>query len=67
MKAAEIKRAVDEGLAVFWVNPAYKVIPGNGIDEYFIYCMHTGHSISLTHADGVTLNGAETDFFIAQD
>jgi hypothetical protein len=64
MKAAEIKRALDEGLTVFWSNPSYEVIPGDGCDGYFICCKQTGHCISLTHADGLTLNGAETDFFI---
>lgn len=67
MKAAEIRRAVDEGLTVFWTNPAYEVIRGDGCDGYFICCMHTGHCISLTHSDGFTLNGNEDDFFIANE
>jgi hypothetical protein len=65
MKAAEIRRAVDEGLTVCWMDRGYEVIRGDGRNEYFICCMNTSHCISLTHADGVTLNGAEDDFFIA--
>jgi hypothetical protein len=67
MKATEIKRAVDEGLTVPWMNPGYEVIRGGERDQYFICCMNAGHCIMLTHADGVTLNGVELDFFIAHD
>jgi hypothetical protein len=67
MKPAEIRRAVDEGLTVYWTNPGYRVIPGDGCEGYFIRCMQTGHCISLTHADGLTLNGDEADFFIANE
>jgi hypothetical protein len=65
MKSAEIRRAVDEGQKIFWSNPSYEVIKGNSPGEYFIRCLSTGHCISLTHADGITLNGAENEFFIA--
>lgn len=67
MKATEIKRAVDEGLTVHWMNPGYEVIRGRERGQYFICCMNTGHCIMLTHADGATLNGDELDFFIAHD
>jgi hypothetical protein len=66
MKAAEIRRAVDEGLTVYWMNCGYEVIRGDRRNEYLICCMNTSHCISLTHADGVTLNGAESEFFIAE-
>jgi hypothetical protein len=36
MKATEIKRAVDEGLTVHWMNPGYEVIRGGERDQYFI-------------------------------
>ena len=66
MNLLEIKRAVDEGLAVFWASPAYEVVCGDDRDKYFICCVNTGHCISLTHSDGVTLNGKESEFYVAQ-
>lgn len=64
MTPAEIRRAVDEGLTVCWMNQSYEVIRGSRGDSYFIRCRSTGHCIGLTHSDGVTLNGAESEFFI---
>lgn len=63
MRLAEIKRAVDEGLRVFWKNRSYEVIKAAGSNDYFIRCAATGHSICLTHTNGDALNGEETDFF----
>jgi hypothetical protein len=64
MKAAEIKRALDEGFQVFWIDHSYEVIKGNRSGDYFIRSAVTSHCIGLTHSDGATLNGQESDFFI---
>lgn len=64
MKLAEIRRAVDEGLMVFWQNREYQIIPSSMHPSYLIRSTATGHCIGLTRADGVTLNGKEEDFFI---
>jgi hypothetical protein len=47
------------------MNPGYEVLRRNECEDYFICCMNTGNLISLPHADGFTLNSAESDFFIA--
>lgn len=49
MKVTEIKQAVDSGHNVQWASAAYRVIKD---------------CIGLTHMDGVTLNGSESDFTI---
>jgi hypothetical protein len=64
MNVQEIKRAVDEGLQVCWTSTAYKVWKQQGSSSYFISCGTTGHTIGLTWADGVTLNGLEEEFFV---
>ena len=64
MKASEIRRALDEGLRVFWADRSYEVIKGKLSGDYFIRSAVTGHCIGLTHYDGITLNGKESDFFI---
>lgn len=65
MNLPKIKRAVDEGLAVLFASPAYAVIRGDDRDGDFICCVNTGHCISLTHANGVTLNGRESELYVA--
>lgn len=64
MKAADIRRALDEGLRVYWVDHSYEVIRGKPSGDYFIRSVGTGHCIGLTHSDGITLNGKESEFFI---
>ena len=66
MKLAEILRAVDEGLMVFWQNQSYEVVPSSKVGSYLIRCQATDHCIGLTQADGATLNGKEEDFFIGE-
>jgi hypothetical protein len=66
MKLAEIRRALDEGLRVHWQTIDYEVIRSTGSSDCFIRCVLNGHCIGLTHADGVTLNGKEEDFFIEE-
>jgi hypothetical protein len=65
MTTQEIKDAVNAGKPVYWCNPGYTV----KIDRYGRYSIihSSGHSIGLTHADGLTLNGKESDFYILED
>lgn len=66
MTVDEIKRAVDAGECVCWKNTAYKVIRDR-IGQYLIafrFGRRDEHFIGLTHRDGATLNGNESDFFI---
>lgn len=65
MLAAEILRAVDEGLKVYWQDPSYEVVRGAGRSGYYIRSRATGHCIRLMQADGSTLNGCEDDFYIS--
>lgn len=67
MTLAEIKRAIEEGLRVCWMNQSYEVVRSEALGEYFISCPATGSSIRLTHADGRTLNGKEEEFFVLQE
>lgn len=64
MRPAEIIRAVDEGQKVCWQGPSYEVIRGSMDTGYFIRSVATGHCIKLLQADGKTLNGAESEFYI---
>jgi hypothetical protein len=64
MKLAEIQRAIKEGFCVYWQNPSYEVIADATGTEYYIRCSATGHCIKLVQSDGVTLNGAETAFYV---
>lgn len=63
MTLEEIKTAVDAGKTVCWQNGYYKVVKSRL--DYIIKCGN-GSCISLTWADGVTMNGKEADFFIEQ-
>ena len=65
MHVAEIIRAVDEGLQVYWQSPSYEVIRGSMGSDYLIHSLATGHCIKLLQSDGKTLNGANDDFYIA--
>lgn len=65
MNLAQIKQAIAEGKKVYWRNEHYRVVPNWG--QYLIVYDYRGkheNAIGLTWADGVTLNGAEEDFFI---
>lgn len=75
MQLNDITAAVDRGDTVHWQSTYYRVIkgpshpdnPGNGCNpalRYLISC-DNGSAIGLTWRDGVTLNGREDDFFLA--
>ena len=61
MNLQDIKNAVMKGQSVYWQSKAYQVFAGS--KNWVIECRFNGHAIALTHADGVTLNGSEQDFF----
>lgn len=63
MTVTEIKKAVDQGNIVQWASPTYRVIKDR-IGQYLIICVINNDCIGLTHRDGVTLNGYESDFYI---
>lgn len=63
MKALEIISAINNGQRVFWRSTAYEVIKDSK-NQFLIQCAANGHCIGLTWADGVTLNGKESDFYI---
>ena len=63
MTLEQIKQALADGKQVYWVNKAYSV-QVNGRGEYYIRCTN-GSSVGLTWADGVTMNGKQSDFFVA--
>jgi hypothetical protein len=67
MNLSEIKRAISEGLRVYWQNPLYEVVLDPKTNAYYISCLATGHSIKLIQSDDLTLNGAESDFYASQD
>jgi hypothetical protein len=64
MNLHEIKRAVSEGLVVYWGTRDYVVEHVRDGDRYFIKSLATGHAIALTWSDGLTLNGKEEEFFV---
>ena len=67
MTLVEIKTAVNAGNKVFWVNENYEVrkcLRHNNEEYFFIYCVSNSNVIGLNHADGITLNGKEEEFYI---
>lgn len=66
MNLQEIKDAVDAGETVYWTNSSYSVIKDSGGQYLIGYAPKSGFQnyIGLTHADGVTLNGYEHQFYI---
>ncbi len=67
MNLAEIKDAIDKGKKVFCYTTSYQVVKDK-IGQYLIGYDIGGRSenyIGLTWRDGITLNGKESDFFIA--
>jgi hypothetical protein len=63
MKLSEIKQAIESGHNVHWGNDGYDVIKGKF--EYLICFKHNQSCIGLTHRDGITLNGKESEFYIS--
>ena len=67
MNLEEIKKAVTEGKKVHWVTEAYIVINPKGGSQWLIKCELNNSCIGLTWADGKTMNGKESEFYIGQD
>ena len=63
MTLIEIKKAIAEKKAVRWKNDSYKVYQDN-LGQYLITYIPNGHTVGLTHQDGVQVNGSEQDFYI---
>ena len=66
MTLQEIKTAVDEGKTVCWYKDNYIVIDGKKAG-YLIKCTYNDYCIGLTWADGSTMNGKESEFYIKED
>ncbi len=65
MNLPEIKKAIADGKTVHWATTGYQVICDK-IGQYLILCTSNGSCIGLTWADGITMNGKEDEFFIAE-
>ena len=65
MNLEEIKQALIQGKKVCWSNDGYEVI-GSEQKGYLIQFIPNGHCIGLTWADGVTLNGKESEFYVKE-
>lgn len=67
MTLEQIKAAVRAGKKVHWSNIGYEVIEDRK-GQWFIKYSKAGDSgcIGLTHADNVTLNGREDQFFVVE-
>ena len=63
MNLQQIKEAVLAGKSVCWKNPAYDVIVDK-VGQWLIVCNLNQSTIGLTWVDGITLNEAESDFYI---
>ena len=66
MKLNEIKEAVLAGKTVHWKNGAYRVTHFPRTNSFLIECVLNGDCIGLTWTNGVTMNGDEADFFLAE-
>ena len=64
MTLNEIKQAIEQGSTVHWSNKAYVVVKDK-IGQYLICCTLNASCIGLTWLDGVTMNGKESEFFVA--
>jgi hypothetical protein len=64
MNIEDIKAAVDAGKIVHWANTGY-VVRKDGLGQYLIVYLPNGSTIGLTNRAGTQLNGAESEFFIA--
>jgi len=65
MTLKQIKDALNDGLTVCWSHDGYQVVK-DSLNQYLIKCLHNGHCIGLTHQDGLTMNGKESQFFIKE-
>lgn len=65
MNLEEIKQAVDSGKTVHWASDLYVVVHDSA-GQWLIECTANGSCIGLTWADGVTLNGNESQFYIKE-
>lgn len=67
MTLTEIKHAVGAGKTVNWVHSGYIITRGKRErqNDYFTVFRANGNTIGLTHKDGITLNGKESQFFIS--
>lgn len=63
MTLSEIKQAIANGQTVHWSNDGYIVIK-DSLNQYLIKFVSNNFCIGLTHQDGITLNGDESDFYI---
>lgn len=66
MTLEQIKSAIALGLSVKWANDGYDVIKDSR-GQYLIVFRPNGHCIGLTHANGVTLNGDESQFYVSRN
>ena len=66
MKLEQIKAAVLAGRTVHWKNGAYRVVH-DSVGQWLIKCEFNGHCWGLTWANGTTMNGDESDFFVAPE
>jgi len=67
MTTEEIKDAVRQGKQVKWASDIYDVCLhhySNGEEQWLITCQLNNHSIGLTWADEITLNGKEEEFYV---
>jgi hypothetical protein len=64
MTALDIKNAILAGKTVHWATSSYVVIHDE-IGQWLIKCLVNDSCIGLTWRDGVTLNGKESEFYIA--
>lgn len=65
MTLTEIKTAIAAGKKVYCATFGYEVIL-DSIGQYLIIYRPNGYCIGLTHQDGITLNGQESDFFMEE-
>jgi hypothetical protein len=68
MTLEQIKAAVEAGQTVHWANSGYTVVKDR-IGQWLIVWDLGGrseHCIGLTWLDGITMNGAPEEFFIAK-
>lgn len=66
MTLDEIKAAVRAGKIVHWKSPGY-VVTVDMHDYFAVVFTPTRNCIGLTWRDGVTMNGEEADFFLANE
>ena len=66
MTLERIKQEVRKGNYVYYKTPNYRVIEDSHIkDRFLIHSQFNDHYIGLTWQDNRTLNGDESDFYLA--